>query len=298
LTGAAKKLQISQPAASQALSNLESRLGCLLFERATRQLIPTSQARVLNYKLDKLFEVLSEISKKNSTNGNVRNSLNIAASITFANHFLLPVIDSFQSLNPNLKISLEALNPATALTLVLQQKAQLVLMHGHAFISKSANVGFEPFVVSESCCFVPRGHALQNRDNITPSDLSGIPLVAVPRRHSFRIELERIFEQAGAELKVIAECGADYNIAEFISEGVAIGVVNSFPAKQAMEDRLIAIPFEPSIRRVSYFTFRTDQPLSLFARKFIDHAKTHVVETSHIKLAQDECDFFEDHFLL
>src|SRR5690348_6536755 len=67
LTGAARLLNISQPAASNALQHAEDQLGFALFSRVHGRLQPTEQALLLRDPIEKIIQQLHEL-KRVTTN--------------------------------------------------------------------------------------------------------------------------------------------------------------------------------------------------------------------------------------
>jgi Transcriptional regulator len=102
---AAAKLFISQSAVSQAIKNLEQKLGTRLFIRQTRRLQLTREGELLlshvgqAYNLIKLAESkLDEI--QNPESGEIR----IGASDTVCRYYLLPFLEQFSKNYPKVKI--------------------------------------------------------------------------------------------------------------------------------------------------------------------------------------------------
>jgi len=89
-TKAAEELFTTQPTISEHMRNLEDRLGCKLFDRLGRSIMPTPQAELL---YPKATEILSEIDKIRKTVSSVSNvisgELHIGAS-TIPGAYILP----------------------------------------------------------------------------------------------------------------------------------------------------------------------------------------------------------------
>src|SRR6185312_15896307 len=63
LTGAAKLLNISQPAASKALQHAEHQLGFALFSRVRGRLQPTQEALLLRHRVEKIIQELHDLQR-------------------------------------------------------------------------------------------------------------------------------------------------------------------------------------------------------------------------------------------
>jgi len=125
-TLAAKELCLTQSAVSQKIIQLEVRLGYPLFERKIRQINLTSSGEVL-YKsvrdaLCNIRSTLDELSLSELTSG-----LNIYCMPAFANRWLMPRLNNFQQLFPNININLVAENPAPDFT---KEQIDIGIFHG------------------------------------------------------------------------------------------------------------------------------------------------------------------------
>ena len=107
ISGGAKKLMISQPAVTQAIHNLEDELGGKLFIRTPKGVIFTNEGR-------ELFEYVSMGIKYFENGANKFSSLkeldsgviNIGATTTISECFLLPYLKRFRELYPNIVINI------------------------------------------------------------------------------------------------------------------------------------------------------------------------------------------------
>lgn len=107
ISAGAKKLMISQPAVTQAIHNLEDELGGKLFIRIPKGVIFTNEGR-------ELFEYVSMGIKYFVNGANKFSSLkkldsgviNIGATTTISECFLLPYLKSFHEMYPNIVINI------------------------------------------------------------------------------------------------------------------------------------------------------------------------------------------------
>ena len=104
-SNAAKKLFITQSAVSQAIKNLETKLGVTLFFRKTRNLKLTPEGEMLFTHIGQAYNFIKTGERKlteiqNLDSGEIR----IGASDTVCKFFLLPYLESFHRLYPKVKI--------------------------------------------------------------------------------------------------------------------------------------------------------------------------------------------------
>lgn len=107
LSAAAKKLYISQPAVSKAISKLEGSLTAPLFIRSSRGVKLTESGEILYRQLDVAFHAIyqgEEQIRKNEALG--IGTLSIGVSTTLCKYVLLPYLQEFIRQNPHIRISI------------------------------------------------------------------------------------------------------------------------------------------------------------------------------------------------
>lgn len=107
LSGAAKKLYISQPAVSKAIARLEESMNTALFFRSSRGVALTPEGELLcRHVEDALASLQSgeELLRYAQAQGIRR--LSIGVSTTLCKYVLLPLLKPFVTENPNIKITI------------------------------------------------------------------------------------------------------------------------------------------------------------------------------------------------
>lgn len=107
ITLAAKHLHISQPAISKSIKSLEEQIGGKLFIRSRNGVVLTEDGKVLFYYVKRALELFNQGEQKylemlNLKSGTVR----VGISKTLFKEFLLPFIEKYHDLYPNIKIEL------------------------------------------------------------------------------------------------------------------------------------------------------------------------------------------------
>ncbi|MEG0457062.1 MAG: LysR family transcriptional regulator, partial [Oscillospiraceae bacterium] len=106
-SAAAKKLYITQPAISQGIKQLENDANTTLFIRNSKGVTLTAEGEMLYGYVSSAFDLLSTgeerlIKMKKLLDG----ELKIGAGDTISEHFILPILEKFHNLYPNIKIQL------------------------------------------------------------------------------------------------------------------------------------------------------------------------------------------------
>ncbi|CAN7418137.1 LysR family transcriptional regulator [Pseudoduganella sp. LjRoot289] len=107
MVAAARELNVSPPAITQRLQQIESRYGVRLLDRSTRRMQLTDEGELLNEKgalicaeADALLDLLA------ARSGKVTGHLRVSAPFGFGRRYLAPLIAEFHTRHPALKISL------------------------------------------------------------------------------------------------------------------------------------------------------------------------------------------------
>jgi DNA-binding transcriptional LysR family regulator len=105
LVSASRRLRLSPPAVTRALSSLEDRMGLRLIERTTRRLAPTEaggalaeRARALLADYDKLLAGAAQAP--------IRGVLRITAPVQFGRRHVAPIVSAFLNEYPDVRVEL------------------------------------------------------------------------------------------------------------------------------------------------------------------------------------------------
>ena len=268
-TAAAQRLGVSQPAVSRAIGALEARLGRDLFVRDGGRLVPTADAYALDAEAAPIFAALARLEDwpRAPSAGSL---LRIMSSPTITHAFLAPLIMRFLAAEPDTRIQMEIGRSNDAVAAVADGTADL----GVADVPVvHAGVRSEPFRQSVAHVMMPADHPLTEREVVRPSDLDGVPLVAVTRRFSARARVERAFADQGVEPRIVIEAGTLQFLAETVKAGLGLAVINPFPIAYVTGSSLAFRPFEPTIDYETSFLFPATGGNLPVARRFVDFVR-------------------------
>jgi DNA-binding transcriptional LysR family regulator len=103
---AAAELNVSQPAVSQSLRQLEEHLDVKLLDRSTRPLSVTESGAIL---LKAMTDSLAKISEAIGEIGELKNTssayITVACSVGFATYWLMPRLSAFYALHPDVSVN-------------------------------------------------------------------------------------------------------------------------------------------------------------------------------------------------
>jgi DNA-binding transcriptional LysR family regulator len=106
-SAASERLGLSRAAASKYVSQLEEFLGGRLLNRTTRHVSPTESGRIYYERCKEILHNLEEADGLVSgLSGQPRGTLRVTCPTYFASRHLLPLIDEFNRLYPDLKVEI------------------------------------------------------------------------------------------------------------------------------------------------------------------------------------------------
>lgn len=104
-TAVAKEMDLSAMMISKYIAQLEESLGVALLNRTTRKISLTEAGEIYYHRSKQLLDDFSELDESTSQLGrNVKGTLRISASIDFGGLYLVPAIEAYQQLYPEVKI--------------------------------------------------------------------------------------------------------------------------------------------------------------------------------------------------
>src|SRR6476661_1693696 len=128
---AARALNLSQPAISKSLTELEKQIHVTLLDRGGRSLVLTEAGRTLYERAGELFGVERVAERElRELRGLKRGTLRVAASTTIATYMLPPVLGRFRMRHPSVRIRVTSANTRSVLRRLLESRTDVALVEG------------------------------------------------------------------------------------------------------------------------------------------------------------------------
>ena len=224
LSAAGHMVQMSQPNASRAIKALERRLALPLIERGPNGSKLTAQgtviahwARAVLVDIEKLLDVAAGLSTNRSA------KLNIAASMTVAEHLMPQWLARFRVLHPDVTIHLQACNSTQVFHQVRNGACDIGFVESPAIAHKlhSAEVARDRLVV-----VVPPKHPWTRRAPLSVAELAATPLLVREPGSGTRTSLEVALE--GYEMAApLLELGSTSAIRSSVLNGIGPAVLST-----------------------------------------------------------------------
>ena len=203
---AAKALYMTQSAVSQAIKQLESSIDITLFKRTSKGVELTEAGNILYKYTSSAMELLETgLLKVESLKSLDDGELKIGASDTISTYFLLPRLEMFHKLYPNIKIKI--INRVTTETIELLKNGQIDIAFGNLPIEDENIEVIECMTVHDT--FVA-GNDYENLKEkfFSHEDIAKLPLILLENKSNSRKYVDKIFLESGQVLTPSIELGA------------------------------------------------------------------------------------------
>ena len=224
VTGAARLLNISQPALSQTLMHAEDELGFALFERVKGRLRPTPEAVELYPEAQRLFSGLEGLRRKTADLRVGRAGLvRIAASPPLALSVLPRAMRRYREARPEVLVRLHAAPLASIIEMLRAGDASLALAMDDAL---PPDIVVEPLGRAGFCCLMPEGHRLAASATVSIADLAGETIISYRKLTRPGEELAAAAAAEGAAFAPAIEIDGSVAAPGLVSAGLGVAVID------------------------------------------------------------------------
>lgn len=246
VTRAAEYLQVSQPAVSRTIADLQQTTGFPLFRRTRKGMQPTREAEALINEVRSLFVGIETLNERMRAIRDHRTGVLRLAAISLYGNALLPQLAAaFSSQHPGLRISLDILSHEAVVSKVEQGGADIGMVALPAFSNRLDKI---TLASRPALCLMPKGHRLAEKPVITAEDLEGEDLIGFLPGTTTRFQIDAIFEQAGVPRNNRFEVGSHEAAGELVRLGAGVAILTPF-SPYAKHPDIVARPFHPAISR-------------------------------------------------
>ncbi len=266
VTGAARALNVSQPAVTKSLRSLEQDLGIALFQRVNGRLVITPEAQKLVPEVERLFGVLGGIKgmADELREGHV-GTVTIAAATTLSLSLVSKAIARFTELHPAVRFELKALSTVLTAQHVATNYVDMGVLDAPTELSEMEAI---PLCRSEVGCVMKRDHPLSTKEYVSPSDLLNVPLITFGEDTFTGMSVRNAFYASRTAMKVQCKLNNTMIAYVLVRRGVGVALVDSFPILSGDFDDLVIRPFRPTITTQPSIIFSKSKAVPLVARAF------------------------------
>ena len=275
VTETASLLNVSQPAVSKAMAQLQATVGLKLFNRIHGRLQPSGDGLRLLAETERLLNQVSLFDDEVlALRGAHHGRLAVAAIPALAIGAIAGSVGAFRVHHPKVQIEFHMEMSARIVDLVSQHRIELAFIHG---APQNANIRTELLGESEIACQFRADHPLASKQIITAPDIKDEDLVFLdpgsPPNHLIREN----FARAGIHPQVVTEINASHLAGHVVSVG-GVAFVDRMSAGSDGRVPTVCRPFRPRVALRVYAIWPAHRPLARVAKEFLDIATRQVVD--------------------
>lgn len=269
-SAAAEKLNLSQPAVSLQIRQLERRMGVVLIERVGRRAKPTAAGtELLGHvgQIEAAVSVALDGMARHATGAMGRVRLGTGATACI---FLLPpILRDLRQRFPTLEITVSTGNTADIVKAVDENLIDVGLV---SLPVSGRILEITPVLDDEFVVIAPPEMALPAR--VTAAALSGLPVLLFEPGGNTRRIADEWFARGGVSLKPVMSLGSVEAIKELVGAGLGCAVLPGMAVRTA-KDRgaLVVRPLSPRLHRKLAVVIRRDKPLHRGLREIVKALK-------------------------
>jgi DNA-binding transcriptional LysR family regulator len=270
VSGAARLINVTQPAVSRTLQHAEIQLGFALFQRVSGRLKATQEAQMLYPHIERLFANLDEVQRMSVSlkSGRGKNEFRVLTVLALSYEVFPRAMRLFREKYPDVVVHHEALHSPQIISSLVLQEADV----GYVFSAAShPALTQEALAERRVVCVVPKGMLSQRivkTGVVKLAQLTGLPLIALDGRDPLGGILSHTLRDSGADLKGVMYVQTYHVALALAHHGVGIALVESCTAASSDALRVDVLGLEPFMPVTIRALRATARPNSLMTRNF------------------------------
>ncbi|WP_368378932.1 LysR family transcriptional regulator [[Clostridium] symbiosum] len=267
---ASKQLFISQSAVSQSIKVLEKKLNQTLFIRSTKRVQLTPEGEILLKHIEPAMNLIkkgeNQLLEANTLNGG---QLRIGASDTICRYFLVPFLNEFHKMYPNIHIKVTNRTSIECARLLDNGQVDFIITnYPNSGLSNTQNI---QVIHDFSDVFVANETYFPLKDRmITLKELQSYPILMLDRKSTTSEFLHSMFQKHQLDLVPEIELSSNDLLIDLAKIGLGIAFVPDFCIPQQEENFFILNLEETLHKRQLVVVHNETLPISQAARQFIE----------------------------
>lgn len=263
---AAELMNITQPAVSRLIVELEKSLNFQLFDRVRGRLVSTPEGKLFHREVDASFRGMDRMRAAAAAIRDYGEGTLKIGSLSAGGGTLVPAaIRDFRAQHPKVRVTLHITWSSAVRNGIADGQYDIGLAADEIDRSGVDTQLFANFV--GTIAMHPE-HPFCRYSQITPEMLVGQPLIGLAPEDRARHRFDEALAEAGVAPDYVVETPSAATICALCLSGDAVGLVNPM-ATHAYRDSLQFRPFSKKINFRSYIIFPADSQKSVIMRDFV-----------------------------
>jgi len=273
-TRAAEVVLLSQPSVSEHVRLLEEAVGEKLLDRLGREVLPTGAGQILYRYARRIIRLRDEaVQAIGEYRGSLSGVFPVGASTIPGAYILPPLIETFRSEHPSIRVMLKISGTTAIVEELLQGEIELAIVGAHF---DDPRLHSSPFFSDELFLVAHAGHPWASSGTVSLDSLEGQPFIVREKGSGTRIVMNEVLERSGFDperLSVIAEMGSTEAVRQGVKARLGLSILSSLAVDEDIRrGSLVRIHIgEVRFDRHFYLVQRKNRQLSPIAETFLAH---------------------------
>lgn len=236
---ATESIQLSQPAISIRVKELEKHFGVELFNRVGRRVYLTDAGRIVEEYAARLLILISEMDQSiDELKGLHRGQLRCGAPTTIAVHLLPRALVQFKKQFPNVDVKIVVGSTAEAEKRIVADELDIGLVAGT--INNPGHFKVFHYLTDEFVLITPIDHPLAKFHRVPLKQIVNVPLILREKGSLPRSIIDESFRTAGVSYRCIMEIATSEALKRAVAEGLGCSIVSLCSIEVERKTRALA----------------------------------------------------------
>ena len=287
---AAQSLNLTPPAVTMQVRELEKHIGMPLFDRTGRTVTLTTVGEYMLVYARKMLSTLKDAEDAAARLQKLEVGQLTIGMVSNAKYFVPHLLAEFRQDHEGIDIKLVVGNRDQLVKMLLANEVDIAIMGRPP---KDMATRAEPFAAQPHVFVAPLKNPLASRGRLPASALRGQPFIVRERGSGTRAAMERFFRQANVEPRLIMEMTSNETIKQAVMADMGLSFLSLHTMGLELDNRLIAIldvEGAPVVRawNVVHMLSKLLSPAAEAFRYFVlEHGEDYLAKnfTQHVQLA-------------
>jgi DNA-binding transcriptional LysR family regulator len=276
---AARELNLTQPAVSMQVRQLERTVGSPLLERVGKRAFPTPAGDLLLAHAGRaLAELETGVAAVQNLRGVVAGRVRLGTSASISTYLLPPALRRFRARYPHTELIVATGNAPEIARAVVANDLDLAVL---SLPVRERELAVTPFLRDDLVVIAaPAGRGpvagagprrgAQAAGSLRAAELSGVPLILTEQGSTVRRVIDAWLRRAGVPATVAMELDNTEAIKRLVDVGLGRSIISSFAVREDVRaGRLVARKLDPPLFRQIGIARRRDKPLTPALEAFL-----------------------------
>jgi DNA-binding transcriptional LysR family regulator len=286
---AAQTLNLTPPAVTMQVRELEKHIGMPLFDRSGRTVTLTTVGEYMLVYARKMLSTLKDAEDAAARLQKLEVGLLTIGMVSTAQYFLPHLLARFRQEHQGVDIKLVVGNREQLVKMLYANEVDIAIM-GRPPTEMATRA--EPFAAHPHVFVAPVGHPLARGETISPLELQAQSFILRELGSGTRAAMERFLEKARVEPRVSMEMASNETIKQAVMAGMGLSFLSLHTLGLELDNRLIAVldvEGAPVVRawNVVHMLSKLLSPAAEAFRYFVlEHGENHLAQqfARHINL--------------